>query len=415
VAEVDISEPPKLDRCVAKVKKQARKDHPDWDEKRINDYAWAVCVKSTGLSPHEDEEETNEADVSLNEIILPAKVVEIREAEPEEEKLGYKYLVKATAVSAGKSSNYNWYKEEELERSYKSLIGAPFLKDHNVGMDSLVGRVVDVGFSDGKIHAIINVVDDATIEKIKYGVATDVSIAARANLICSICGEEFSNCSHIKGRKYNGNVCYAIPTNIKFGELSAVVAGGVADAKLHPNETPSLEMAGKLFLMESTQLKDDSDSINEEKVRKMEEEEKAMDLTELAKRLAEMEKTLEEERRLREEAEKALEDAEARLNEIREKERLEKLEMVKSLFEGFEVEMSLPDDTELVVLEFLLEHLEPIKKKFDELRERMMESEPATEPIIIEKDPEPKGELVEPPKVKSKYWDKESGEIRIEF
>jgi hypothetical protein len=49
--------PAKLMRCVKDVKKQAREDHPDWDDDRVNSYAYAVCVKSTGQHPGDEEKE----------------------------------------------------------------------------------------------------------------------------------------------------------------------------------------------------------------------------------------------------------------------------------------------------------------------------------------------------------------------
>jgi len=47
--------PAKLDRCVEEVKAQLKKDHPDWDDDKIEQTAWAICVKSTGISPRPRE------------------------------------------------------------------------------------------------------------------------------------------------------------------------------------------------------------------------------------------------------------------------------------------------------------------------------------------------------------------------
>ncbi len=55
--------------------------------------------------------------------------------------------------------------------------------------------------------------NNSLIRDIESGIKKEVSIScASKSRICSICGEK--NCSHIAGRKYNGQVCYKTITDI---------------------------------------------------------------------------------------------------------------------------------------------------------------------------------------------------------
>ncbi len=60
------------------------------------------------------------------------------------------------------------------------------------------------------------------------------SIAARASRIeCSICGLATSECSHIRGRQYDDDVCVHIVMDYEVSEVSVVGRPSVPDARVH--------------------------------------------------------------------------------------------------------------------------------------------------------------------------------------
>ena len=70
------------------------------------------------------------------------------------------FLIKGTAINAGKTRNDTIFVEEELMVSASSLIGKPLLKDHDNVIDSIVGKVIDAKFNQNKIDFEAKVIDD---------------------------------------------------------------------------------------------------------------------------------------------------------------------------------------------------------------------------------------------------------------
>ena len=117
--------------------------------------------------------------------------------------------VKVRAISSRKIPRFYgvlYIPPEELQKSYKTLIGKPVLKDHNPSVDNVIGKVVDAEFNDNAIYATVEIFkDDPIAEKIKNGLVNSVSVGFSRTL-------EWSD----------EEQCY-VAKNIKFEELSFVV------------------------------------------------------------------------------------------------------------------------------------------------------------------------------------------------
>lgn len=111
--------------------------------------------------------------------------------------------------------------------------------------------------------------NNSLIRDIESGIKKEVSIScASKSRICSVCGE--SNCNHIAGRSYNGNICYKTITDIcdayewSFVAVPAQRKAGVTKSfkkeKSMENILKSIK-EDKSLTLESTELKKLSDYI----------------------------------------------------------------------------------------------------------------------------------------------------------
>ena len=101
----------------------------------------------------------------------------------------------------------------------KLFIGKTGIVDHKWSSDSQVARifaaetVMEEGISYIKAWAYIRRggSNDEIIADIEAGIKKEVSVGcAMGRSICSICGGEYGQCGHQKGRHYDGQLCCAI-------------------------------------------------------------------------------------------------------------------------------------------------------------------------------------------------------------
>jgi hypothetical protein len=281
--------PAKLESCVKEVKKQARKDHPEWDDKRVNDYAYATCVKSTGQHPSDEEgaklalEEdgtmkwvssitTHESfDSALSTLKRPAVKVMygLEEArfdyleESAQESDTHFYIV-GDAIHPITTSNLHTYLAEELEAAAPTLAGQPVMVDHAKKSEGVAGKVLVAAWEeraglDGTISYIARIRKSHPVaEAVKVGDISTVSIGAVADVIeCSICSKDMRHCSHHIGKSYEtdgeGVLATAIGRGLTFRELS--VTPFPADPRASANVTYDSMFSAMEMLVESSEYK----------------------------------------------------------------------------------------------------------------------------------------------------------------
>jgi hypothetical protein len=288
--------PEKLDRCVKKLKKQLRKDHPDWDADKIERVAWATCVKSTGQHPSDEESEDEPMtaepkklswtsnitvyesfDTALNNVIKKegvrvvhgleeARFESLRETDIDGVKgsENHFYIV-GDAIHAVTTANLHTYLAEELEVATETLSGKPVMVDHSKGSLDNAGKVMVTTWEsrsglDSAITYIARVRKSHPVaEAVMLGDIDSVSIGATADKIeCSVCGEDMLQCPHHIGKTYEVNdgepiLATAIGRGLVFRELS--ITPFPADARASAYATNNSLYAAVETLVESSENK----------------------------------------------------------------------------------------------------------------------------------------------------------------
>ena len=106
--------------------------------------------------------------------------------------------------------------EEELQKATPTVIGKPFLKDHDNTIDSVIGRIENAAYNNGVLieAKIIKKGNEALIEKIKAGIVKKLSAGFKRDL------EFDQDKGHYKAK------------NIEFLEVSLVWEGADKNATL---------------------------------------------------------------------------------------------------------------------------------------------------------------------------------------
>jgi hypothetical protein len=255
--------PAKLDRCIERVKKQVRKEHPEWSDDRVNDYAYGACVKATGLHPSDDSEVTTLAfeeansdqsfkwsskivthesfDSALATMKRPevTAIYGLQEAQLDilnETGLDVKendthFFIVGEAIHPVTTSNMHTYLAEELEAAASTLAGCPIMVDHGKGSLDNAGKVLVSAWErraglDSTVSYVARVRKSHPVaEAVKVGDIDTVSVSAFAEKIeCSICGEDMRYCPHHIGQTYEydgeDTVATALGRGLEFRELS---------------------------------------------------------------------------------------------------------------------------------------------------------------------------------------------------
>ncbi len=107
--------------------------------------------------------------------------------------------------------------------------------------EKIVGSKIDMPEgSDGFLFVKAAIKDTKTLEKIKQGLYSNVSIGIDFNKIeCNICGKDITfdyDHEHIIGSKYDEKTCYAVPRGITIQEISIVNVPADGYAKILTKE-----------------------------------------------------------------------------------------------------------------------------------------------------------------------------------
>jgi len=381
--------PEKLERCVAKTKKSLKKSHPDWSDEKIEQVAWATCVKSTGQKPH-GTEDTHMPNPNGNPTIEQAAKssyienlkfkyfveCDFGEEEVFSEKQNKKLLdelkkvkglnldeeipIFGKAINETTTKNHHIYLGEELEPATKSLKNAHIVTDHRLDTEHTYGKVKESWWDKSvKTIRFIGGVDKLSevARKIKLKYINGVSVGGHVKeIICSICNEKMTwDHEHWLGEKYDGKIAKGIMKGIIFEELT--LTPRPADTKATFNFAQSIQESVYEIYMKSFKEHHDrqsyltsaeeqyscDDLISETKIQEMEN----------AKMSAEpdnndLRKALEREKLLREEIEslKSIKEQNELLKkQVAEAEAKRKLEIVEEVLD-LEIKMGKIPETE---------------------------------------------------------------------
>ena len=147
------------------------------------------------------------------------------------------------------------FTEATLDQMAEAFVGRPVLRDHNWSADSQTARVYAGGteMRDGVKRLVLRCYMPRTtrtantITGIETGMIKEVSVGcAVERAVCSICGEPFARCSHLKGEEYDGKICHvdldgladayevslvAVPAQPSAGVIKAKTNGGIPPEK----------------------------------------------------------------------------------------------------------------------------------------------------------------------------------------
>ncbi len=153
----------------------------------------------------------------------------------------------AIVFRAGPNRNHLRIAEEELEGFAASFVGAPFLRDHNVGsVEARAGIVVRSALVGRAIRQTIRLTTQRDLRAWLEGQIDRFSVSwFYESVSCSVCGQEWGRCSHRPGRSYavegegarHGRVrarCELLFRGVQGKEVSAVNAPAVEGTQVLP-------------------------------------------------------------------------------------------------------------------------------------------------------------------------------------
>lgn len=142
------------------------------------------------------------------------------------------------------------FSDNALEKFKELFIGKTVICDHDPSADNQIARIFDTEvindserltkygtpykYLKGMAYMVRTDKNKDIITEIDGGIKKEVSVGgANSKRICSVCGSEVGseNCSHIKGKSYDGKLCYHIIDDITDAyELSFVAVPAQTDA-----------------------------------------------------------------------------------------------------------------------------------------------------------------------------------------
>lgn len=149
--------------------------------------------------------------------------------------------------------DFECFDGDSLEKLAEMYVGKSGILDHNPTAENQTARIYDcrVEAVDGKLTSYgepykrviakaympISEKNSDIILELDSGIKKEVSVGcSMGKSVCSVCGSEFRSCSHIKGKNYGGNLCYAVLSEPKdayewsFVAVPAQRAAGVIKA-----------------------------------------------------------------------------------------------------------------------------------------------------------------------------------------
>lgn len=147
-------------------------------------------------------------------------------------------IVEVAAIHSGATANYNFYGENELQKSLDSWLTPypkPIIINHDINSDP-IGRVIGAkmdkepnGASFVRLQAAIT--DPVAVQRVMDKRYLTGSVGGKAEqAVCSICGTDWAiprrtsgaPCEHVRGESYKGTVAMLEMRNIGFKEYSFV-------------------------------------------------------------------------------------------------------------------------------------------------------------------------------------------------
>lgn len=132
------------------------------------------------------------------------------EVDREWERFSQKTLEELAPLFVGKSGifDHSWSSHGQAARIYKTQVV------------SEEGKLTQAGdpacYLKGWAYMLRTEGNAELIAQIEGGIKKEVSVGcAVEKAVCSVCGEELGSCRHVKGRTYNGKLCYAELTGAK--------------------------------------------------------------------------------------------------------------------------------------------------------------------------------------------------------
>lgn len=182
-------------------------------------------------------------------------------------------IVEVAAIHSGVTANYNFYGEDELEKSLESWLKPypkPIIINHDLNSDP-VGRVIGArmdrepnGTAFVRLQAAIT--DPVAVQRVMDKRYLTGSVGGKAEeAVCSVCGMDWAMprkrtgapCSHMRGESYKGKVAMLEMRNIGFKEYSfvnvpadsnstiRVVSGNIAESDEADSYKPSSGMVSE--------------------------------------------------------------------------------------------------------------------------------------------------------------------------
>lgn len=151
-------------------------------------------------------------------------------------------MVDTEGIHVGPTRNFTWYTKKGLMSSISSWT-KPYLKPvimhHNEEDGRIMGRIHAVSYIEhntksgtGALVFTSHIPGEQDAKDVKNGIHSTVSIGVIVHeAICSICGanmaamseDEIKEHEHVRGRVYDGKICYWFIENMEGKELSYVV------------------------------------------------------------------------------------------------------------------------------------------------------------------------------------------------
>lgn len=147
--------------------------------------------------------------------------------------------------------NYTRYMPEALRgciESWTKPYPRPIIKFHNDVDGETIGRIIEASYIDNspstntpaiKVKAAIG--KQESIQDIESKILLTVSIGVGvSDCRCSICGQDYfaGECEHIRGKEYDGEMCYIDIYSMEARELSFVIVPSDPYAMLVNNNKP---------------------------------------------------------------------------------------------------------------------------------------------------------------------------------
>lgn len=123
--------------------------------------------------------------------------------------------------------DFERFSEDTLRELGELFVGVTGICDHDWRSDNQVARIyrtelvtdrsrktslgTDYVYLKAYAYMLKTPSNAELIAEIDGGIRSETSVGCSvARLVCSVCGEDIADCSHVKGREYGGKSCYAI-------------------------------------------------------------------------------------------------------------------------------------------------------------------------------------------------------------